>query len=101
MIVHKRLQNDYDEGGIEIQINFNVDNGVVTVSSIQIHSSFDSGLPTSPAFEEFNNKDFLVAHYTTADKNVFERIIGNIYADKITKQIRELINNLPTDDGTI
>jgi hypothetical protein len=74
MIVHKRIQNDYEQGGIEIQLNFDVDNGRVKVSNIHIHSTFDCGLPTSPTFEEHTNKDFLVAHYVKDEKKIFERV---------------------------
>jgi hypothetical protein len=91
MIIHKRIQNDYEKGSIEIQINFDVDHSNVKVSNIHIHDTFDSGLPASPTFEEHNSKNFLVAHYTKDGKKIFERIIGNIYADNITEHISEII----------
>ncbi|MBC7525281.1 MAG: hypothetical protein H7239_12690 [Flavobacterium sp.] len=91
MIIHKRIQCDFEKGSVEIQINFDVFNNNVKVSKIQIHSTFDSGLPALPTFEEYKSKSFLVAHYCNADKKIFERIVGNIYADTITEQIREMI----------
>ena len=94
MKIYRRIQNDYDQGGIEVQIYFEVENDSVNVITIQIHSTFDTGLPFSPTFENESNKDFLVAHYFKDDKKVFEYVTGNMYADKITGQIRHLINEI-------
>ncbi len=91
MIIHKRIQNDYENGSIEIQINFVAESRNVKVSNIQIKSTFDCGLPTSPTIEKSLNKYFLVDHYFKHDKRIFERIVGNIYADNITEQISDMI----------
>jgi len=98
MIIHKRFQKNYNEGSIEVQVNFNVDNSVVKVSDIQIKGSFNCGLPANPSIEEQNNNFFLVAHYVNiAEKNVNELIIGNKYADDIVKDILELKHNIIKD----
>lgn len=95
MIIHKRFQIDYNKGGIEIQLNFIVDNGVIGISNIQIHGTFDTGLPNSPTFEQINNKAFLVSHHKNFEgKTVLNRIIGNNYANDIVEQILELKNEL-------
>ena len=94
-IIHKRFQNDYSEGSFEVQVNLIVENVVIEVSDIQIHGTFDTGLPNSLTLEELNNKTFLVAHYTNSSgERIMERIIGNKYADEIVKQILKLKNEL-------
>lgn len=94
-IIHKRFQNNYSEGSFEVQLNFIVENNVIVVSNIQIHGSFDTGLPNSPIFEQINNKAFLVSHYTNiAGEKIMERVVGNKYADDIVMQILELKDKL-------
>lgn len=101
-IIHKRFQNNYNEGSIEIQVDFILENGVLKMSNIQIQGTFNSGLPNSPTIEQQNNKTFLVSHYTNiAGKRIMERIVGNKYADDIVAQIlrlkKELLSGLNSD----
>jgi hypothetical protein len=94
-ITHKRFQRDYSEGSIEVQLNFIVENDVVKVSNIQIHGTFDHGLPDSPTLEQQNNKAFLVSHFINLEgKTLITPIIGNDYADDIVEQILELRKKL-------
>lgn len=95
MIIHKRFQKDFNEGSIEVQVNFNINNGIVEISNIHIKGTFDTGLPTSPTIEQLNNKYFLIAHYkNVGGKDVINRIIGSKYADDIVEEILELKNKL-------
>ena len=93
--IHKRFQRDYSAGSIEVQLNFIVDDGVVKVSNIQIHGTFDHGLPDSPTLEQHNNKAFLVSHFINLEeKPEITRIIGNDYADDIVEEILKLKHKL-------
>lgn len=95
MIIHERFQRNYSEGGIEVQLNFIVDNGVVEVSNIQIKGTFDTGLPKSPTLVQQDGKTFLISHYKNLEGNtIITRIIGNVYADDIVEQILELKNKI-------
>lgn len=95
MIIHKRFQIDYSEGSIEVQVNFVVDNGIVEVSNIQIHGTFDTDLPNFPFFEQISDKAFLVSHHiNTNGKTLMTRIIGNKYANNIIEQIVKLKNEI-------
>ena len=95
MIIHKRFQREYSAGSIEVQLNFIVDDGVVKVSNIQIHGTFDHGLPNSPTLEQQNNKAFLVLHFINLEgKTEITRIFGNNYADDIVEEILKLKNKL-------
>ena len=94
-ITHKRFQNDYSEGSIEVQVDFIPENGVFKISNIQIHGTFDTGLPSSPTFEQVNNTAFLVSHYTNiVGERIMERVVGNKYADEIVEQILKLKKEL-------
>lgn len=91
MTIHKRFQKDFNEGSIEVQVNFDIENGVVKVSNIHIKGTFDHGLPAVPTIEHQNNNIFLVAHYINEEGNrISNPIIGNKYADEILKDILKL-----------
>lgn len=97
-ITHKRFQNDYSEGSIEVQVDFILENGVFKIANIQIHGTFDSGLPNSPTFEQQNDKAFIVSHYINiSGKRIMERIVGNKYADEIAEEILKLKKELNSD----
>ena len=90
-IIHKRFQKDYKEGSIEVQLNFVVDNGVVEVSNVQIHGTFDTCLPSSPTFKLINKMGFLIAQHESLDgKAIITPIVGNNYANDIVAQILKL-----------
>jgi hypothetical protein len=90
-ILHKRFQKNYSEGSIEVQLNFVIEKDLIEISNIQIHGTFDSGLPNSPKIEQINNKAFLVAQHINIDgKTLFTRIVGNDYADDILEEILKL-----------
>lgn len=94
-IIHKRFQKDYKLGSVEVQLNFIIDNDVFEISNIQIHGTFDSGLPNSPTFEQIKNKAFLVSKHINIDGKIVQtRIIGNNYANDIVEQILELKKEL-------
>jgi hypothetical protein len=94
-ITHKRFQIDKSEGSIEVQFDFVLEDGVVKISNIHIHGNFDSGLPSSPTFEQVNNTAFLVSHYTNIfEKRIMERVVGNKYADEIVEAILKLKDEL-------
>ena len=93
--IHKRFQIDKSEGSIEVLVDFVLEDGVVNFSNIHIRGNFDSGLPSSPTFEQVYNKAFLVSHYTNiAGKRIMERLVGNKYADEIVEQILKLRDEL-------
>jgi hypothetical protein len=90
-IIHKRFQINYSEGGIEVQLDFIIEKDVIEISNIQIHGTFDSGLPDSPKFELINSEVFIVSqHINTHGETVFTRIVGNKYANEILEEILKL-----------
>lgn len=90
-IIHKRFQINYSEGSIEVQLNFVIEKDLIEITNIQIHGTFDSGLPDSPKIEQINNKAFLVSQHINIDgKTVFTRIVGNDYANDILEEILKL-----------
>ncbi|MBS7787646.1 hypothetical protein KIH23_10085 [Flavobacterium sp. CYK-55] len=90
-IIHKRFQKNYSEGAIEVQLNFVIEENLIEITNMQIHGTFDSGLPNSPKIEQINNKVFLVSQYINIDgKIVLTRIVGNNYADDILEEILKL-----------
>ena len=91
--IHERFQNNYNEGSIEVQVDFIVESDDVKISNIHIKGNF--GLPTSPTLEQLNNKTFLVAHYTNiTGEKIMERVVGNKYADEIVEEILKLKKGL-------
>jgi len=91
MLIHKRFQKDYKNGSIEVQVNFSVENNSIEISTIQIHSNFDSGLPINPTIESVGDKKIFIAQYKDANgKSIKERIVGNEYSDDIINSILEV-----------
>jgi len=100
-VIHERFQKDYREGGIEIQLNFIVTNDDIEISNIQIHGTFDTGLPSSRTYE-LENKTFLVSQYTDiAGKRIRERVVGNKYADDIVEQILHMKKELDSESKAV
>jgi hypothetical protein len=97
MLIHKRFQKDYKKGSIEVQVNFSVENNSIEISTIHIHSNFDSGLPTNPTIESIGDKKIFIAHYKDVNgKSMKERIIGNEYSDDIINSILEIQSAIST-----
>ncbi len=91
MIIHKRFQKDYSEGGIEVQLNFDIENDVVNIFAIHIKATFETNLPTNPTLTQLNGKNLLVGHYITREGNNTTSVITeNKYADDIVQEIMEL-----------
>jgi hypothetical protein len=83
------------EGSIEVQVDFIINCDVAIVSNLQIHCNFETGLPNSPTLEQYNDKYYLVSHYTNPiGKKIMERTIGNKFADEVIEQILELMNKI-------
>ena len=91
MIVHKRFQKDYSEGGVEVQLTFEIENDGVNILVIQIKATFETNLPANPTLTQLNGKNLLVAHYKSIEgKNRTSLITGNKYADDIVQEILKI-----------
>ncbi len=89
-IVHKRIQLNYDKGGIEVQLNFIISDVHIEIANINIHSSFESGLPNSATLNKTDGMYFLDATYfDLKGRKIVERI-NNVYADDIVNEILKI-----------
>ncbi len=89
-IIHKKIELNYDEGGIEVQLNFLINEDHTEIAIINIHSSFESGLPNSATFEKTDGIYNLVATYfDLKGRKIVERV-NNKYAVDIVNEILKI-----------
>ena len=98
-MIHKQFQHDTIDGGTDVQFNLEYDGKNVSVSNIQLHSNFNSGLPHS-AYLEYDHEfgDWkLCAYYNKEDinKNIINvrEWIGSNLSKEIVKKILEIKEN--------
>lgn len=81
-IKHKRFQQNYPAGGIEVQFNLEGEGKNIVVNTIQIHDNFESGLPDSPELEyDYDTQEWKLFTYYKMDNT-----------DGTTVTIREWVN---------
>ena len=89
-IVHKKFQLNYDKGGIEVQLNFVINEDHIEIANINIHSSFESGLPNSATLDKTDGIYYLVASYFDLNgRKIIERM-NNKYAEDIVNEILKI-----------
>lgn len=55
-VVHKQFQHNTADGGIDVQFNLDYDGQNVSITAIQIHGNYKTGIPESPMLEWHNGK---------------------------------------------
>ena len=63
-MIHKRFQHNTNAGGTEVQFNLEYDGHEVKVTTIQLHSNYDSGLPHGAHLEyDHDHNEFNLCTY--------------------------------------
>lgn len=89
-IIHQKIKLNYEEGGIEVQLNFIINEYQTEIVIINIHSSFESGIPKSATIENSDGINYLCTTYIDLHgRKIIERV-NNKYAVDIVNEILKI-----------
>jgi hypothetical protein len=89
-IIHKKIELNYKEGGIGVQLNFVINEYQTEIVIINIHSSFESGIPKSATIENSDGINYLCTTYIDQQgRKIIERV-KNKYAVDIVNEIMKI-----------
>jgi hypothetical protein len=89
-IIHQKIELNYEEGGIEVQLNFVINEYQTEIIIINIHSSFESGIPKSATIVNSDGIKYLcTTYFDIQGRKIIERV-NNKYAVDIVNEIMKI-----------